>query len=480
MQRRRTNFLEEQENQHTPHREPPRSRRRLFYIVAIVSVMFISGCIARSVINTSLPSDPSLYDPITLEPKKPEGLLKRIKQLVFSKDTELPGKKEGRINILLLGMGGLGHDGPFLTDTIIIASIEPSTNKISMISIPRDLGVNIPEYGWYKINHANAFGETKQSGWGGALATEVIEKTFDIDIHYYVRIDFKAFGEIIDEVDGVTVEVARSFTDTEYPAPNYEYQTVSFQKGTHTLFGGKALQYARSRHGNNGEGSDFARAKRQQNILLALKEKILSFETLANPIRIYNIINTLDSHITTNMSFGEIMSLVKLGKELDLKNIHTVVLDTSEGGYLKNGYSPNGAFILEPATGNFEDIQSLIANIFDDTYEAPIQKIVVPEQETPILPITLVEVQNGTWQAGLAARTKKRLENDGIGVATVGNTDIRPQLESAIYVLKAHGQTAAQAIKSKLNIPIKQVDDTFSHATTTEVLVILGEDYSIN
>ena len=477
MHSRKTNFLEESERkEYAP--KPPKKRRRLFLLLLVGCILFFSGCIGRSMLSDDLPNDPLAYDPVTLEPIKPEGLLKRIKRFVFSKDEPLAGQKQDRINILLLGMGGLGHDGPFLTDTMIVASIQPSTGEVAMISIPRDLGVDIPKKGWYKINHANAFGEAAQSGSGGALATKVVSDTFDVDIHYYVRVDFEAVKQIIDDVDGITVDVERGFTDTEYPAPNYEYQTVSFDSGVQTMDGATALTYARSRHGNNGEGSDFARAKRQQRMILALKEKVLSFETLANPIRIHSIIETLDSHISTNMDFADIISMMKLATAADLTNIKTVVLDTSVGGYLKNGYSPNGAFILEPVSGNFSDIAHLIEHIFDPEAElVQVESVDTPEQEQPTLPPTTVEVLNGTWSAGLAARTKKQLEDTGIGVSTLGNTDERPVMQSALYVLDPFGQDTAQAIKATLDIPIKKSHDGISFTTGTQVLVILGADY---
>ena len=116
---------------------------------------------------------------------------------------------------------------------------------------------------------------------------------------------------------GIKVDVERSFTDPLYPAPNNEYQTLTFDAGVQTMNGATALTFARSRHGNNGEGSDFARARRQQKIMLALKQKLLSFGTLANPVRINNVIDSLERHMTTNLEFSEIVSFMKLARELE-------------------------------------------------------------------------------------------------------------------------------------------------------------------
>jgi len=477
MDRDHINFI----RQTQPGQKPPKKKRRgrrVFLYGAILILLLGLFFVGRAAFTPDQSLNPLDYDPVTLEPKKPEGLFKRLKHFVFSKDVQLAGERDDRVNILILGQGGPGHDGPFLTDTIIIGSIKPSTGQLSMISVPRDLGVEVPGYGWRKINSANAMGENKKSGWGAAFATEVIEDTFDIDIHYYVRIDFEAFEDVVDEVGGIRVNVARTFTDYEYPAPNDKYQVVSFEKGSQTMDGEEALIYARSRHGNNGEGSDFARAKRQQKVLLALKEKIFSARTLANPVRIHNIVQSLDKNITTNMTFPDIIEFVKQGREFSTEDIITVVLDNSIDGYLKNGYSPQGAFILSPKTGNFDEIKALFENVFDVETAT---KNDTPEQDVETIPqpTANIEVQNGTWRAGLAARVKKRLEDERFGVTTIGNTEERPLLESAIYILEntKDNTAAADGIKEVLGIPIRQTNTDFPYASSSDILVLLGEDY---
>lgn len=469
MARQPVNFLQQQ----TEKIKSPAPRWLIFLAVAVL--LFISGCAVRIIFNEKPPNDPSAYDPVTLEPKSPSGFFNKLKTLVLSKDNELEGQKDDRINILLLGMGGLGHDGPFLTDTNIIVSLKPSTGQVAMISIPRDLGVKIPGLGWYKINYVNALGESQKPGQGAELAKEIIEKTFDLDIHYYVRADFAAFKEIIDEVGGVTVEVERYFIDRMYPAADNEYQTVEFFPGAQTMDGQRALIYVRSRHGSNGEGSDFARAKRQQKILLALKEKLLSFNTLANPLRLNNIRKSLEKHISADLEFADIMSLLRLGKEANLNQIIHFVLNDSPDGFLRTGYSPAGAFILEPKTGDFEVINKTIKNIFaalpaaaDDT----------PAQAKPALPANQIEIQNGTWIAGLAARLKKRLEDENFSIATIGNTAARPQSVSGIYQIRDSSSPAVlQALQEELRLPIREnLPADITPTSTTEILIVLGED----
>ncbi|HAZ29059.1 MAG TPA: hypothetical protein DCY48_04805 [Candidatus Magasanikbacteria bacterium] len=452
----------------------PRRKRVIFLLIlAFIGCLFI----ARAVIKAQLPEDPKAYDPVTLEPIKPKGLFKKITGLVFGEQEPLEGQRSDRINMLLTGMGGPGHDGPFLTDTIMVVSVKPSTKQVAMISIPRDLGIEIPGHGWKKINAANAIGEAQKKNLGGAYAAQVIQEAFNTDIHYYVRIDFAAFEEIIDELDGIKIDVENGFTDPMYPAENEEYQTVTFAKGVETMNGKRALIFARSRHGNNGEGSDFARAKRQQKVLLALKEKALTFNTLTNPVHVHNILKSLDKHLTTNMEFSDIIAMMKLAKELDTSHIITTVLDNGTDGYLVNGTSPDGAFILQPKTGNFDEINSLMEHIFDQ--ETLTTENSTPVQDPPTYQDTNIEIQNGTWQAGLAARAAKYIQDKGFFVAAIGNTAVRPQGKSAIiYVKKGPPPEALKALQETLKIPIiEHLPESESATTTADILVILGDDY---
>lgn len=463
-----------------PHLQPPlptaKSRRpRVVFLLCIIIAVATVGWWWTHRTKTTDRNDPLAYDPVTLEPKQPKSFLQKLSYVVFNNGRQpLVGEDEDRINILLLGIGGPGHDGPYLSDTIILASIKPSTKQVALVSIPRDLGIHIPDYGIYKINHADAFGENKQANWGGAFATEVIAKTLNTKIPYYVRLDFEAFEEIINEVGGVKVDVERTFSDPEFPAAGSLYQTVSFKKGVQTMNGRTALMYARSRHGNNNEGSDFARARRQQKIILALKEKILSYGTLLNPVRLNNIMTALESHLTTNLQFGEMVSLAKLGRDLNTTDIKNLVFDTSPGGYLKNSSIVG---MLEPRTGDFTEINEAIANIFTTT-AAPVASA-TPTQDAPPNSGQAIEIQNGTWNAGLATRIKKRLNNKNIPITQVGNSPIKPITNSGVYVISADADAgAARSLVNELSIPLKQTPPAgVKPATSTDILIILGDDF---
>lgn len=483
MHRRPINFLDQ--NQPHPlfqHISGEKTRihktRRLIFLTLLISfILIFAGCLTKIIVGKYAPSDPNAYDPITLKPKTPTGFVSKLKYYIFSQENALIGQSKDRINILLFGIGGEGHDGAQLTDTIMLASIKPSTNQIAMISIPRDLAVDIPGYGIHKINNANAYAEMKKFNSGPEFAKKIIEDTFDIQIPYYIRIDFKAFEEIIDELGGVTVEVEKNFTDQMYPTANGDYQTITFEKGIQTLNGDLALKFTRSRHGNNSEGSDFARAKRQQKIILAMKEKALSFGTLANPFRINNIYNTLQKHITTNLTFADMMELIRLSRTLNTKKIINIVLDDSPNGYLKSYIGADSAFLLEPVegSGNFNKIKELTNNVFN---QGKLTTNNTPEQTPPTYQEAKIEIVNGTWRAGLAARMKKRLEEKNYLVTTIGNANNRPQNISGIYIVTNTNFTSiTSALQGELHIPIRQSLPTdIQSSTSTDILVLLGDD----
>ena len=217
----------------------------------------------------------------------------------------LKGELDDRINFLLLGQGGVGHEGPYLTDTIIFASLKPSTKELAMFSIPRDFYVKIPKNGWARINSANSIGETTDyDGGGSAYTAKIIEDVFDQPVHYWLRVDFDAFQKIIDDLGGVNVCVDHSFTDEYYPDENFGYEPVEFEEGCQKMNGDTALKFSRSRHGTNGEGSDFARSARQQKIILAtiilacplsMARRILSVIVFSNPIVTVSGLNMRES-----------------------------------------------------------------------------------------------------------------------------------------------------------------------------------------
>lgn len=446
---------------------------------------------------------------------KPPTLLQSVTNFIFRIDNILQGQDQDRVNILLLGIGGPGHDGPYLTDTSILLSIKPSTREVALVSVPRDLAVKINGFGIRKINSADAFGEAKTPDSGGEYARQIFEQTFNIPIPYYIRVDFKAFQEVIDDVGGITVDVPRSFTDNLFPLPDPStaYQTIHFDAGPRNFNGERTLDYVRSRHGDNGEGSDFARSRRQELVLAALKDKLLSFNTYSNPVLIKKIYDSITSHVLTNLDFSQMAYLASLAKDVTINR--RIVLDSSYNGYLVNRTGDNGAFLLYPRTGNFDAINATIADIFNETLPSPTSTIAGVPQPPPNLPTpsasvagaaplvaasttqlysAKLEIQNGTWRVGLASRWRQTLTRQGFTVLTTGNTIIRPIATTAIYRLDPRADKTALAVLSqKFRAPILTdlpywLKENYDNPATpdneagmkydpdSDVLIILGQD----
>ncbi|MBU0647022.1 LCP family protein [Patescibacteria group bacterium] len=378
-------------------------------------------------------------------------IFSNIKQLAESTTNKLKGSDRGRINILFLGMGGKNHDGAYLTDTIILASFEPSTKKIALISIPRDMAAPIENVGWRKINSINALAEVKEQGSGGLAVSQAVNDILNIPIDYYIRVDFTGFEKIINELGGVNVYVDNTFDDYRYPiignesAPWEErYQHLHLDQGWQEMDGSLALKYARSRHAFGVEGSDFARARRQQKILKAAKDKISSFDTLLNPVKVSGLINQVQNNLDTNLKIWEMLQLWNTFKDIKEEQIITKVLDDGPGGLLTNTTSEDGAYILLPRGGDFSEIQYLINNVFTD---AP------AEDKTKVnMEKASIEVRNGTWINGLANKVSMDLEKYGFNIVRVSNSSQQNFQKSVIYDL-TYGKKieSLSVLKNKTN-----------------------------
>ena len=215
----------------------------------------------------------------------------------FNFSTKLKGEDEGRVNILLLGVGDPGHDGETLADTNMVVSLDTKNNKVALISIPRDTKVSIPGEGYHKINNAHALGELKKPPQGIELAQKTVEDTLDIPIHYYVRANFSGLKQAVDAVGGIDIDVKEALNDPEYPCDKNEWKSCGFKlkAGPTHMDGATALKYARCRKANCGD--DFGRALRQQEVLRKVQEKAGSMETLSDPKKLGALIETAANNI---------------------------------------------------------------------------------------------------------------------------------------------------------------------------------------
>ena len=413
-----------------------------------------------------------------------------VAKMMIGKDKILKGELSDRINILILGMGGEQHDGPYLTDTIILASLKPSNDKLGLLSIPRDLYVEIPNYGWQKINAANALGMAREKD-GGLLTSKTVSQTFDIPIHYWVRIDFSLFKEIIDELDGVNMNVENSFTDYQFPGLNSTYKTISFTAGVQIMDGETALNFARSRHGTNGEDSDFARSKRQQKIILAIKEKIQQQKLLSQPAKILKIYQSLKNNVSTNLDLNQIIKLAKLTIEIKDENILNRTIETEPNGPLLAGTTNCGAAILTTRTGDFEKLAEIAKELLNEKAEIFTsfgERSISPQTANPnpiSLPNPKIIILNGANVPGLAKQVGDDLTKNDFEIIQTGNAPSKNYSNNIIY------QINQQTPKSQLEKLLRIIDGKIVENLDSELeglfdeknadfLLILGKNRSIN
>jgi LCP family protein required for cell wall assembly len=350
----------------------------------------------------------------------------QMRRIIDSDAEPLRGEKDDRINIALLGQGGDNHPGGTLIDTIMVVSIKPSTNQVALLSLPRDLvvpyqlteGSDYIEY--LKINNAVYYG-------GVELAKEKITDVTGLEMHYYALVDFAGFRDIIDSLGGVDVTVVNPFTDYEYPDYNYGYQTVSFTAGTQHMSGEKALQFSRSRHGNNNEGSDFARAARQQLILEAVRQELLSASTFLNPTKVTGVFYDVGDHVSTDMEIWEMLRFAEIAKDIDREKITNEVVDNREGGLLFDDRGQNNAYILIPRAGlgDYSEIHALAEELLDAPSSA--ERVAATGEDA------IVTIQNGSSITGLATSTADVLTDRGLTIDGVGNGLTKATTQTVVY-----------------------------------------------
>ncbi len=410
------------------------------------------------------------------------NFLNRLRRLVPMADKQLSGEENDRINILLLGMGGEGHNGAYLTDTIMLASLKPSTKQVAIFSLPRDL--TTPTNGWRKINSINAYAEQQTPGSGGEATAKAVNDLFQTPTTYYIRIDFEGFKRIIDEIGGVEINVENTFDDYTYPIngqednPDYyaRFEHLHFDAGLQKMNGSLALKYARSRHALGIEGSDFARARRQQLLLEAVKEKLLSRQTLLNPVVLGKLINEFSKDISTNLNTWEMLRLWDLFKDTKKEQIINKVLSDAPDGFLIASKGQDGAYILTPRSGNFSEIRNLVQTIFDSTI------IAAPKKVENITDNAKIFIANGTWITGLASKTSNTLEEYGFKIVGAGNAVERNYEQTVVYDLSFGRKNDSLIALKKLtgatqafNSP-SWLEPYKTGETSSDFLIILGTD----
>lgn len=286
--------------------------------------------------------------------------------------THLQGESTGRVNFLLIGYSAddPNHGGATLTDSIMIISLNTKDNKAFLMSVPRDLYVNIPGHGYAKINEAYQDGERDRPGSGPALLESVLTTNLGLNLNYYALINYTAFRDTVNAVGGITVNIQSSDRRGLYDGniAKVDGGPLKLANGWQQLDGQTALNLARARGDtSNSYGfamGDFDRTAHQRQMLIALKDKAVSVGTLSNPVKISNLLDALGNNVKTNLSVAEARRLYDLTKNISSSNIGSANINGPDNQRLLVSYQISSSQTgLVPSAGltNYSNIRAYIA-----------------------------------------------------------------------------------------------------------------------
>jgi len=311
----------------------------------------------------------------------------------------------GCVDILLIGIRGYnggedaGSNGEFLADTIMLASFDTETHGASLISIPRDLYVTIPGHGKEKINATYIIGESRRRGDGFQLMKALVSNLTGVYVDHVILVNFHGFEKIVDHLGGIviyrdtpfsepkqwaedgregkqywrlrqevttstlsqstsTTQAASSTPDIAQQVVTREYWEFYVPSGANVMNSEDILYYARSRYSS----SDFDRMRRQQEVISAIKSKSLNLGMLANPVKIFNILDILGDNVRTDVSISQMKDFIAFAQQVKLQDFERGVLDSSEDGLLVDDFV-DGRYVLLPKSGDYSEIRELFRTI---------------------------------------------------------------------------------------------------------------------
>jgi LCP family protein required for cell wall assembly len=377
-----------------------------------------------------------------------------------------------RVNILVMGIDQREFEqGPWRTDTMLVLTIDPATMSAGMLSLPRDLWVPIPGYEEGRINTAHYLGEIYDyPGGGPALAVKTVQYNLGVPIHYYARLNFTAFEEMVDLIGGIDIYVEEEISDSTYPDEAYGFDPFYLPAGSQHLDGEMALKYARTRH---SAGGDFDRAKRQQQVLLAVFDQVTRLDLLPQLApRAPELWQTLQGSVLTDLTLDQAIALAQLASEVDSEDIRYVVIDEN---YTQFWSTPEGQQVLIPLRDRIRELRDYIF-----TNEA--LTVAPQDADNPAARLqteaATIEVLNGTTTEGLAGLTTDYLEQHGLKVGRTDNGDRSDYTESLIIVYTGKTYTA-EYIAQLLDLPLTAVVHGADPNAEYDISIIAGADFEL-
>jgi polyisoprenyl-teichoic acid--peptidoglycan teichoic acid transferase len=374
-----------------------------------------------------------------------------------------------RINILLLGIdqrSGVDDPGPFRTDTMIVVSVDPLRKSVGVLSIPRDLWVDIPGYKPGRINTANSTGDSQgYPGGGPALAMETVHQVLGITLDRYLLINFDVFTTLVKTIapDGVQICISQVIDDPKYPDAGTGTMHIHFDPGCQTLDAERLLQYARTRA---TAGSDFDRAARQQEVLKVLRDKLLSVGGITHFIgQAPALWEQLANSLKTNLTLDEILRLANLMQQIPKENMRFGQINNL---YVNLAKTTSGDDVLLLKTNAIRLLLQQIFNPEDDLTISELRTRAESEKAT-------IAVFNNTNVAGLAGQTRDWLAGRGITITNVGNTPTSTNENTVIHVYTGKIWTA-RYLAALMGLPTDRVQPGADGLTTSDIAIMVGPD----
>jgi LCP family protein required for cell wall assembly len=390
--------------------------------------------------------------------------------VTISGPTAQPWDGASRVTVLVMGLDYRDwrkkQSGPPRTDTMILLTIDPLNMTAGILNIPRDLWVNIPGFGYEKINVAYRVGEGAQvPGGGPGLAMETVKGVLGVPIDYYAQIDFGAFEQFIDELGGIYLDIPAEIKVDPIGPRN----TVVLQPGKQLLDGPVALAYARAR---NTEGGDFDRAVRQQDVIFAILDRILELGVTNLLPKAHDLYNELAAGIHTNMSLEDAIKLGLLALQVPKVNIKRGAIAPPAVLLTK---SPDGKQdILKPVTDKIrllrDEIFASSSMISPAAQGADAVSLMAAEGAR-------IQVLNGTYEGGLAARTQDYLVSQGANIVGTGDGDKLTYTRIIDYTGNPY---TLRYLVDLMHVTPYSIRSEYNPNSDVDVAIILGDDWAGN
>ncbi len=487
-------------------REPAPSRGSI--LVAILSILLLATAAYTSYLvyqavrdvvahSSELPSLPQIRLPVRrVQPAEVTGNVQppgdQPPLISFLAPRPTPQPVPRRVNILVMGIDQRrGEQGPCRTDTMILVSVDPARKQVGMLSIPRDLYVTIPGYGENRINMANFIGDRdKYPGGGPALAKRTIEYNYGVRVDYYIRVNFDGFERIIDTIGGVDILVEKEIRDDTFPDDHYGYDPLYIPAGLIHMDGKLALKYARTRHGD----SDIYRARRQQQVILAVKDKITQMNLAPSLLlKLPELMRTFSDSVETDIPVDQAIQLAQMAMDWDLSTVETAVIDDS---MTVRHFTETGADVLLPLN---DKVRALMDRMFGEgETPTPAAPVATPQEMDQALQEARrqaeaqsrqaalqqqlaaegarIVVLNGTGQPDLATQVADYLRNFGFNIVAWGDADRSDYAQTVLVDYTGKEFTVSQLV-GLFQVRPENVRRSPTLKDDLDVRLIVGADF---